>query len=134
VGSTWSVEDRDAVRARVRAIASWPGVVVDEANAHAGFSVRGKRFAWLLVDHHDDGRLALCVKAPPGEQEALLGAGGCYFTPAYLGSKGWVGIDVDPQAAPDWDDVTMLLEQAWRMVAPARLVARLEQPHPQQHE
>lgn len=122
------------MRARVRVIASLPGVVLDDANAHTGFSVRGKRFAWLLVDHHDDGRLALCVKAPHGEQQALLEAGGCYFVPVYLGSRGWIGIDLDPEAAADWDEVSMLFEQAWRMVAPKCLVAELAQPHPPQDE
>lgn len=99
-------------------------------NGHTSLSVRGKRFAWLLVDHHDDGRLALCVKAPPGEQQALVATGGCYFVPAYLGSKGWVGIDLDPHSAPDWDEVSLLLKQAWQMVAPKRLVAELEQGRP----
>lgn len=123
VGTSWSTEDRDAVTARVRAVAGLPGVALDDANGHTGFSVRGKRFAWLLVDHHDDGLLALCVKAPLGEQEALLAQGGCYFVPAYLGSKGWVGVDLGPEAGADWDELSMLVEQAWRMCAPKRLVA-----------
>lgn len=134
MGSAWSEEDRDAVWARVRALGSLPGVVLDDENAHTGFSVRGKRFAWLLVDHHDDGRLALCVKAPLEEQQAFLETGGCYFVPAYLGSKGWIGIDLDPQAAADWDEVAMLFEQAWRMVAPNRLIAELNEPLPPQEE
>ncbi len=68
------------VSQRVGTLARLPGVELEEANGHTGFSVRGKRFAWLQVDHHhDDGRLALCVKAPPGEQESLVGQSGCYF-------------------------------------------------------
>lgn len=73
--------------ARVDAVTCLPGVEVGEANGHTGFSVRGKRLAWLLVDHRDDGRLALCVKASPGEQETLVGQGGCYFVPAYLAAR-----------------------------------------------
>jgi hypothetical protein len=125
MGTSWSTEDRDAVCARVRTLSCLPGVELDEGNGHTGFSVRRKRFAWLLVDHHDDGRIGLCVKAPPGAQENLVGRG-CYFVPAYLGSRGWVGIDLDPDAAADWDEVSMLFEQAWRMCAPKRLVADLD--------
>lgn len=103
--------------ARVRTLSCLPGIEFDESNGHTGFSVRRKRFAWLLVDHHDDGRIGLCVKAPPGVQENLVGRA-CYFVPAYLGSRGWVGIDLD--------EVSMLFEQAWRMCAPKRLVADLD--------
>ena len=126
VATPWNAEDAAAVCARARTVAGLPGVELDEANGHIGFSVGGRRFAWLLVDHHDDGRLALCVKAAPGQQGALLGQCGCYFVPAYLGSKGWVGIDLAPESSVDWDELSMLVEQAWRMCAPKRLVAELD--------
>jgi hypothetical protein len=54
--------------ATVRAAAQLPGVQAVETAGHASFSVSGKHFAWLLVDHHGDGRLALHLKAPPGGQ------------------------------------------------------------------
>lgn len=119
----WTERERADVFARVRAAAQFPGVHAEEANGHVGFSVSGKRFAWLQVDHHGDDRLTLCVKAPAGEQEALVSGGGAYFVPSYLGSKGWVGIDLAPTAAPDWDEVESLLEQGWRMTATKRAVA-----------
>lgn len=50
------------------------------------------------------------------------GPGGSYFVPSYLGSKGWVGIDLAPGASPDWDEIPALLEQAWRMTAPTAAV------------
>ena len=40
---------------------------------HASYSVRGKKFAYLLEDHHGDGRLGLCFKATEGMAMALLG-------------------------------------------------------------
>lgn len=122
----WTERDRADVFARVRAAAQLPGVHVDEANGHVGFSVRGKRFAWLQVDHHGDDRVALCVKAPAGEQEALVSGGGAFFVPSYVGSKGWVGIDLAPAAAPDWDEVESLLEQGWRMNAAKKAVAEYD--------
>jgi hypothetical protein len=62
--------------------------------------------------------------------ETLVRQGDCYFVPAHLGSRGWVGIDLAPDAAVDWDVVSMLVEQAWRMCAPKRLVAELADARP----
>ncbi len=39
---------------------------------HASFRVRGRAFAWYLVDHHGDGMISLNVKAAPGDNAALL--------------------------------------------------------------
>ncbi len=87
--------------------------------------MRGKRFAWLLVDHHGDGRPALWVKAPPGEQESLVSADARrFFVPPYLGPKGWVGIDL--AADPDWSEIRDLMEQAWRMNATTRALAAFD--------
>jgi hypothetical protein len=86
--------------------------------------VRGKRFAWLLVDHHGDSRLGLCIKAERGELEALTGADPVrYYRPAYLGADGWVGANLDPASNPDWPEIDALLEQGWRLQAGKRAVA-----------
>jgi len=64
------------------------------------------------------GRLALWVKAPPGEQDALVSSDARrYFVPPYLGPRGWVGVNLDDASRPDWAEVGGLLEQAWRMTA-----------------
>lgn len=118
---SWSDADRMRVERRVREAARLPGVEAVGAAGHTSFSVGGKRFAWLLVDHHGDGRLALHVKAPPGVQEALMEERGCFSRPAYLGNRGWVAVDLAPGAGADWDRVEHLVEQAWRMSAGARL-------------
>jgi hypothetical protein len=124
VAGAWSEADRVLVERRVRAAADLPGVEATETNGHTSFSVSGKRFAWLLVDHHDDGALALAVKALPGVQEALLARGGAFSRPAYLGNRGWVAVDLAPGAGADWDEVGELLDQAWRMTAGKRLLAQ----------
>lgn len=61
----WTEQDHAAVRDRVRSAARLPGVDVEESHSHLGFTVRGRRFGWLLVDHHGDGRLALVLRAHP---------------------------------------------------------------------
>lgn len=120
---------RGGARPRPLLRAGSPGVDEDEANGRTGFAIRGERFAWLLVDHHGDGRLAPWVEAPPGRQEARVGGGGVggrCFVPSCLGGKVWVGLELAPGARPDRDEVSFLLEQAWRPSAPTRAVAELD--------
>jgi hypothetical protein len=122
---TWTSADRDRAREKVGAlVGELPGVVLSEMNGHTGIAVGKKRFAWLLVDHHGDGRLALCIKAPAGEMEELVAADPSrYFVPAYLGKSGWVGVVIDPASRPSWDGIAELLRQAWRASATRRAVA-----------
>jgi len=114
-----------AARARLQELmARLPGVVVEDANGHSGFTVRGRRFAWLLVDHHGDGRVALSLKAPPGGQQALVTADPQrYAVPSYLGARGWVSVLLDGSVEADWDEVETLVEQAWRLSATKRAVS-----------
>ena len=59
-------------------------------------------------------------------QEALVGSDPeRFFVPQYTGPKGWVGawLDVDP----DWDEIAELIEESYRLVAPKRLVAQLDE-------
>lgn len=95
---------------------------------HTAFSVRKRIFAYYLVDHHGDGRVALNCKVAAGENEAMIADDPVrWFMPAYLGARGWVGLDLD--AAPvDWDAVRSLLTESYRLVAPKTLVRRLDAP------
>ncbi len=124
----WADQDVAEVRRRVREVAGeLPGAVEEEGRGHTRWLVRRKRFAWLLVDHHDDGRLALAVRAVPGQQAALVGSDpDRWFVPAYLGARGWVAAHLDPGHDPDWDHVEHLLEESWRLAAGARAVARFD--------
>ncbi|GAA1671100.1 hypothetical protein GCM10009765_20640 [Fodinicola feengrottensis] len=124
----WGEKDVAAARARLNGlIERLPDVVPDDRNGHTGYLLRGKRIAWFVVDHHGDGRLALWVKAPLGEQQALVGGDpDSYFVPAYVGPSGWVGVGLDPASKPDWDEVDALLEQAWRMAATKRAIAAFD--------
>lgn len=102
-----------------------PEVEVAEEGRHIGLSVRGKRFAWYLEDHHGDGMVALACKAAPGVQQDLVArAPGRHFVPAYLGARGWVGIRLDREDV-DWGEVDELLGDAYCLVAPKRLAAQV---------
>jgi predicted DNA-binding protein (MmcQ/YjbR family) len=91
------------------------------------FRVRGKIFAMFSHDEHGDGRAAVWCKAPPGAREVLVGAApDRFFSPPYLGPKGWIGIRLN--ASTDWEELAGLAEDSYRMIAPKRLAARLDGP------
>ena len=74
--------------------------------------------------HPDKGRPSVWMKAPRGTQAILTEAApDRFFSPPYVGHKGWIGVwlDVDP----DWDEMRALVERSWRMTAPKRLAATL---------
>lgn len=49
-----------------------------------------------------------------------------FFRPAYLGPSGWLGLDFDAHPV-DWDEVAELIDASFRLVAPRKLVHRLDQ-------
>jgi len=110
--------------ARLRAIClALPEAVEKETWGHPTFRVRDKIFA--SAGTGEGGRSAMSCKARPGVQEALVGSDPeRFFVPAYVGSKGWVGVRFD--AGVDWDEVTELVEESYRMTAPKRLSALLD--------
>jgi hypothetical protein len=113
-------------RARLIAICRALPEVTTHGDQHVAFQVRGKTFAYYLEDHHGDGRVALCCKAAPGEQQALVAADPArYFRPAYLGARGWVAVRLDTGDV-DWDEVAELALDAWRRTAPKRLLALVD--------
>jgi hypothetical protein len=86
------------------------------------FHVRGKLFLMFVDDYHGDGRLGVWCKSTLEEQRRLVAADSArYYVPPYVGVRGWVGVRVD-QPSPDWIDLSILVEDAWRSVAPPRVV------------
>jgi hypothetical protein len=113
------------VEDRVREICLWlPGATEKPSHGAPAFFVR-KQFAMLWPDgHHDHEFPHLWCAAPPGAQQALVAGSDRFFRPPYVGSRGWVGVRLDGDVA--WDEVEELLEDAYRTVAPATLVRRLD--------
>ena len=54
-----------------------------------------------------------------------------FFVPPYVGGRGWLGVRLDVPDI-DWDEIEELLADAYRQVAPRRLVAeaRVERHEP----
>ena len=97
-----------------------------EAWGEPTFRVKNKIFAMYAAanNHHGDGRCGLWIKATPINQQLLLRADpDRYFSPPYVGPKGWIGIYLDED--PDWAAVVDLVRDAWRLTAPKRLAATL---------
>jgi hypothetical protein len=47
-----------------------------------------------------------------------------FFRPPYVGPSGWLGVRLDRD--PDWDEIAIIVEDAYRKVAPKRLAALLD--------
>jgi predicted DNA-binding protein (MmcQ/YjbR family) len=85
---------------------------------------RGKVFAMLDNHHHGAPHLSVWLPAGLGAQEGLIESDPKrFFRPPYVGPRGWVGVVLD--TSPDWKLVAWLVEQAYRLVAHPKLVARL---------
>jgi hypothetical protein len=87
--------------------------------------VRDKKLFVTVSDHHHDDRLAFWCAMPPGAQAMLVESDPeRFFVPKYVGGKGWLGVYLDvPQ---DWDEIAELVEDAYRVVAPKRVLAELD--------
>jgi hypothetical protein len=78
-------------------------------------------------NHHGDGRNSLWCKAAPVNQQLMVEAAPeRFFVPPYVGPSGWIGVYLDGKV--DWDELADLLEDAWRMTAPRKLLARHKSP------
>ena len=120
-------DGEDALRAGVGEIClALPGAERGETHGgHDSYVVRGKKFAYYLNNHHGDGRIAINVRAMPGEQSRLVEADPeRYLVPAYLGARGWVGLRLDAGEV-DWGEVERLVLDSFVLQAPKRLVAEL---------
>jgi hypothetical protein len=84
-----------------------------------------KTYVMFHDDHHGDGRLAIWCAAPPGVQELLVEQEpGRFFRPPYVGHRGWLGVRLDIDV--DWDEMATIAEEAYRVVAPKQLIAKLD--------
>lgn len=88
--------------------------------------VGGKKFAYVSIDHHGDGKIALLVKISGVEEQAMLidSDDERYYRPAYFGD-GWVGIRLD-LGDTDWDHIGEWIAKSWRAVAPKKLTKLMD--------
>lgn len=86
------------------------------------FFVADTQFAQFRDDHHGDGLIVVCVRTSGADEQAMLieAAPNTYSRPAYLGSSGWVGVDL--ASDPDWTLVEDRIARSWELAAPRRLL------------
>ena len=107
---------------RIRRIClALPEAYEEETWNAATFRVRKKIFV-MAADH--EGRRTVTMKATREEQQALLALGEPYFFPAYVGTKGWIGVDLSSTAV-SWDEVGDLVRESYCLVAPKRLAVQV---------
>jgi predicted DNA-binding protein (MmcQ/YjbR family) len=121
-------DDDDPVLGRVRELAlALPGAAEKVSHGRPAFFTK-KVFAYYGGSHKVDGDWVqhprcIVVLPDPADRPALLEEA-CTYVPAYLGPSGWIGVDLD--GATDWTEVAELLDASYRLTAPKRNVARLD--------
>jgi hypothetical protein len=85
-----------------------------------------KSFVMLWADgHHDHEFPHLWCAAPVGVQEELVETEPKrFFRPPYVGHRGWLGVRLDRNVS--WTEIDAICRDAYRVVAPKTLVARLD--------
>ena len=92
---------------------------------HSSFSVRKKKFAYYLNNHHGDGIVSVCFRTERGENDVLLASDQTrFYSPAYIGPRGWVGLRLDVGKV-DWSEVTDFVTDSYRLTAPKTLTTHL---------
>lgn len=92
-----------------------PAFFTDKVFAYYGGSTResdGPR-------NHD---AAVMIRPDPDDAPALR-QDARFWTPMYLGPRGWLGIDLTSET--EWDEIAELLDASFRVTAPRRLVHEL---------
>ena len=118
----------------VRAIAlALPGVSERVSHGEPCFFVEGKRpLCYFHDDHRGDGRVSLWCPAPAGVPAELTASEqGRFFHPTPSASgvfAGWLGVylDADDDDRVEWSEIAAIVEDAFRTIAPKRLIARLD--------
>jgi len=109
---------RETQLERVRRIcATMPSVSEKLSHGAPTFFVEKDKgvFTMFVDNHHEDGHLALWLPVPAGLQSALIeDAPKTYFKPPYVGSSGWIGIELDQIGD---DALEIHVREAWELAA-----------------
>jgi hypothetical protein len=112
---------------RLRALClALPEVTERLSHGSPAWFVRDKKTMVMFVDdHHGDGILGFWCAAPEGAQAAMIEEDPeRFFRPPYVGHRGWLGVRLD--VSVDWDEIAAIVEDAFRTVAPKKLLAALD--------
>jgi hypothetical protein len=89
------------------------------------FAGKGKVFAMLDNYHHGSTSLGVWLPMPAGVQHELIDHDAeRFFSPPYVGVKGWVGVRLD-STFKDWQRLELLIRDAYLHVATKTLQKKL---------
>jgi hypothetical protein len=127
------VDERDLLGLVREFALALPGVTERFSHGAPCFFVGDRRPICYFHDHHGgDNRVTIWCPAPAGAAEELAEADPQRFFRPQPSSGGvfadWLGVVLDPspRGSVDWDEVAAILEDAFRMIAPRRLIAELD--------
>lgn len=107
---------------------AFPGADEKVSHGHPAFFTK-KIFAMFGAvvkgDHADDRYARSVLFLVHADERDAVDADARFFTPAYWGPYGWRGLDLTADGL-DWDEVGELVEDSYRLTAPKRLVAELD--------
>jgi len=107
-----------AVLAHLRELCRRLPGVHDEVDGFGHSAFKAGKKSFVIVGESEQGT-SLSIKADLTTQASLVRRGRWIRTP-YIGQHGWVTL-FDPQAR-EWDDIDELVIDAWRAVAPRKLL------------
>ena len=117
--------DYESDLARVRAICmAYPEASEKLSHGSPAFFIeKGKVYAYVWHNHHNDGHTAALVKTSGREEQAMLVEmdPDFYHIPPYLGPSGWIAMELNGDAT-DWGRIEDRIAISWEMVAPRRLL------------
>jgi hypothetical protein len=105
---------------------SLPEVTERLSHGAPTFFVRDKKsFLMTFPDGHHDAHFpqAWCACEPILREHLMKDQPTVFFVPPYVGDRGWVGIRLD--VASSYDELTDVLDNAYRLIAPSSLVAKM---------
>jgi len=120
-------DDGTQVRRLRRLCLAMPGAIEKISHGEPTFFTPKRVFAMFANNHHGDGHVAAWLPAADGVQQALIEeAPEIYFRPPYVGSAGWIGVEL---SAVHDDQLGALIGEAFTLMAakdqkPARKTTR----------
>jgi hypothetical protein len=108
-------KDNGRQLARLRRIClSMPGAIEKLSHGEPTFFTPKRVFAMFSNNHHSDGHISVVLPMGPGVQEALIEeAPQIYYRPPYVGSAGWVGVEL---AKVDDEQLGALVREAFQLI------------------
>ncbi|WP_254124916.1 MmcQ/YjbR family DNA-binding protein [Amycolatopsis sp. CA-230715] len=115
---------KDTLNSLRRVCMALPEATERLSHGEPAWFVRGKKLFVMYADQHHDDRLGFWCPAPPGVQVDLVAnEPERFYRPPYVGHRGWLGVRLDVDV--DWDEIAAIVREAYTVVAPKSLVARL---------